>query len=58
MALYEYKCKSCDATVTIARTMTAKEETPLCSACQIPFSRVYSSVGVTFSGSGFYSTDK
>jgi len=58
MALYEYKCKSCDASVTIARGITEKEETPACGTCNILLNRVYSSVGVTFSGSGFYSTDK
>jgi putative FmdB family regulatory protein len=58
MALYEYKCKSCDSSVTVARSITEKEDVPLCGTCQIPFSRVYSSVGVTFNGGGFYSTDK
>jgi putative FmdB family regulatory protein len=58
MAQYEYKCKSCDASITIARGIADKEEVPICSSCQTPFSRVYSSVGVTFNGGGFYSTDK
>ena len=58
MAMYEYKCGSCDQTVTIARPMSAKEEIPLCVSCKSPLSRVYSSVGITFNGSGFYSTDK
>jgi putative FmdB family regulatory protein len=58
MAMYEYRCKSCDQSVTIARSMTEKENIPQCVGCKSPLSRVYSSVGVTFSGSGFYSTDK
>ena len=58
MAIYEYKCKSCDASVTISRGITENEEIPMCATCKSPFSRVYSSVGVTFNGGGFYSTDK
>lgn len=58
MALYEYKCKSCNASVTIARGIADKEETPTCAPCNLPFYRVYSSVGVSFKGSGFYSKDK
>ena len=58
MALYEYKCKTCDASVTIARGITDKEEVPMCATCNSLFTRVYSSIGVTFNGGGFYSTDK
>lgn len=58
MAIYEYKCKSCDASVTINRGIADKEEVPVCSACNLSFIRVYSSIGVTFNGGGFYSTDK
>jgi putative FmdB family regulatory protein len=58
MAMYEYKCKSCEQSVTIARSISSREDVPICVGCKSPLSRVYSSVGVTFSGSGFYSTDK
>jgi putative FmdB family regulatory protein len=58
MALYEYKCKSCDASVTVSRGIADKESIPDCKTCKKPLNRVYSSVGVTFNGSGFYSTDK
>lgn len=58
MAIYEYKCKSCDASETVSRGITEKEEIPSCRDCNLLLSRVYSSVGVTFNGSGFYSTDK
>jgi putative FmdB family regulatory protein len=58
MALYEYKCKSCAASVTVSRSITDKEEVPKCLACDIDYIRVYSSIGVTFNGSGFYSKDK
>jgi putative FmdB family regulatory protein len=58
MAIYEYACKSCNASVTIARSISDKEVVPACSTCATLLSRVYSPVGVAFSGSGFYSTDK
>jgi putative FmdB family regulatory protein len=58
MALYEYKCKSCNALETVIRGITDKENIINCKACNIPLIRVYSRVGVTFNGSGFYTTDK
>lgn len=58
MAIYDYKCKSCGASVSIARGIADKEEVPICSACKIPYNRVYSNIGVAFKGGGFYSTDK
>lgn len=58
MALYDYTCKDCNSSVTISRGISEKEDIPFCSACNKPFSRVYSSIAVAFNGSGFYSTDK
>jgi len=58
MAIYEYTCKSCNDSVTITRGISEKEEVPQCVSCKTSFSRVYSSIGVTFNGGGFYSTDK
>lgn len=58
MAIYEYKCKSCDASITITRGIADKEEIPQCKICKTPLNRVYSSLGVAFKGNGFYSTDK
>lgn len=58
LAIYEYKCKSCEATVTIARSISEEEKIPMCSTCKTDYTRVYSNVGVTFNGGGFYSTDK
>lgn len=57
MALYEYKCKSCNASETVSRGIADKEIIPSCKTCNISLTRVYSSVGVTFNGGGFYSTD-
>ena len=58
MATYEYICKECNQTINISRGINDKEEIPKCLACNIDYTRVYSNVGVTFNGSGFYSTDK
>ncbi len=58
MALYEYKCRSCNASETVVRGITDKEVSINCKACNIPLNRVYSSIGVSFKGSGFYSKDK
>lgn len=58
MAVYEYKCKSCNASETISRGIADKEIVPNCGTCNVPLNRVYSSIGVTFNGSGFYSTEK
>lgn len=58
MATYEYKCKDCGQSIAITRSISDEETIPECSSCNLPLSRVYSSVGVTFNGGGFYSTDK
>lgn len=58
MPLYDYKCSSCDASMTVSRGISEKEEVPTCATCNLLFIRVYSSVGVSFKGTGFYSKDK
>lgn len=58
MALYEYTCKQCSINVIISRGINDPEENTKCDNCNIDLTRVYSSIGVTFNGGGFYSTDK
>lgn len=59
MALYEYKCPKCKEITTISRSITEPETNPECWTCKVLLQRVYSSnMGVSFKGSGFYSTDK
>jgi len=58
MPLYDYKCPNCGTLSTVSRSISEKETNPECGTCHIALNRVYSSVGVTFNGSGFYSTDK
>jgi putative FmdB family regulatory protein len=54
---YEYRCESCKSSQFISRGILEKEIVPKCSGCNLLLIRVYSPVGVTFSGGGFYSTD-
>ena len=58
MAYYDYKCQDCDNTVTVSRGMTEDDPGYTCNTCNSTLTRVYSNVGVSFKGSGFYSTDK
>ena len=58
MAYYDYKCQNCNNTITVSRRMTEDDPGYTCDACNIALTRVYSKVGVSFKGSGFYSTDK
>jgi putative FmdB family regulatory protein len=60
MALYDYTCLECSQTKTITRPISENEPPGgySCSTCNSVLTRVYSNVGVSFKGSGFYSTDK
>lgn len=58
MPTYDYKCKDCDTTKTVSRSFSDSDPGYKCDACNSELIRVYSNVGVTFKGSGFYSTDK
>ena len=58
MAFYEYRCSECKNETTVSRGMAEEDPGYTCKTCNIPLNRVYSKVGVSFKGSGFYSTDK
>ena len=58
MPIYEYKCKSCDTKININKSVSDLDKEETCKTCNSILNRVYSSIGVTFNGSGFYSTDK
>lgn len=60
MALYDYACSECGQTKVITRPISENEPPDgySCETCNLPLNRVYSSIGVSFKGSGFYSTDK
>lgn len=58
MPIYEYKCKACNIKTNINKSVSDLDKKELCKTCNAVLNRVYSSIGVTFNGSGFYSTDK
>jgi putative FmdB family regulatory protein len=57
MPSYEYTCDECNIGYTKIRGI--KEEDPgyNCDTCNTSLVRVYSNIGITFNGSGFYKTD-
>ena len=58
MPIYTYKCKACETPYQKVRGITESEPEYTCESCDKPLSRVYSSIGITFNGGGFYSSDK
>ena len=58
MAIYEYTCRVCGESEQFVRSITDPARVYMCKTCNVALKRVYSNVGVTFNGNGFYSTDK
>ena len=56
MPIYEYKCRKCDK---VFEEFQSIHDKPLkyCSVCKGRLQKVFSSIGISFKGSGFYSTD-
>jgi putative FmdB family regulatory protein len=57
MPIYEYECSGCKTKESFARSISAEDPGYECQACNLPLTRVYYPIGVTFNGGGFYSTD-
>jgi putative FmdB family regulatory protein len=55
MPKYDYRCRECG---DFEYSHPINESISECPFCQSEVSRIYSAVGVSFKGSGFYSTDK
>jgi len=53
---YSYRCTECDSAFDIVQAFTDDTLT-VCPTCGGKLRKVFSPVGVTFSGSGFYRTD-
>jgi putative FmdB family regulatory protein len=53
---YSYRCTECATAFDIQQTFTDDSLTE-CPACQGRLRKLFSAVGVTFSGSGFYRND-
>jgi putative FmdB family regulatory protein len=59
MAVYEYKCKDCQTLLVHTSPMEKGPVLAQCSACSGEnIERIFSPVGISFKGTGFYSTDK
>ena len=56
MPTYSYRCTSCDHAFDIHQSFSDDSLTE-CPSCGGALRKVFSPVGVTFSGSGFYRTD-
>ena len=57
MAIYQYQCTDCNEHTEVVRSIREGAPDLLCKTCNSKLKRVYSNVGVTFNGSGFYKTD-
>ena len=56
MPTYSYRCTECDNAFDIHQAFT-EDSLTVCPACGGVLRKVFSAVGVTFNGSGFYRTD-
>jgi putative FmdB family regulatory protein len=56
MPTYSYVCKKCEHAFEVQQSITAADLTE-CPKCKGEIRKVYSNVGVTFKGSGFYIND-
>ena len=56
MPTYSYRCTQCETAFDIHQAFTDASLTE-CPSCAGRLRKVFSSIGVTFNGSGFYRTD-
>ncbi len=56
MPTYSYRCTECSTAFDIQQAFTDDSLTE-CPSCEGRLRKVFSSIGVTFNGSGFYRTD-
>ena len=56
MPTYSYRCTACANAFDIQQSFTDDTLTE-CPSCQGPLRKIFSAVGVTFNGSGFYRND-
>ena len=56
MPTYSYRCRDCDVEFDIQQAFSDDPLTT-CPECQGSLRKLFSPVGVTFQGSGFYRTD-
>ena len=56
MPTYEYACKSCGEHLEVVQSFK-DEPLTTCPSCAGELRKVFSPIGITFKGSGFYKTD-
>jgi putative FmdB family regulatory protein len=56
MPTYSYRCTACDHAFDIQQAFS-DESLSTCPECGQALRKVFSAIGVTFQGSGFYRTD-
>jgi len=53
MATYQYKCETCEQTVSQVVSINEESNTPKCLECDKDMLRVFSAPSLTFKGSGW-----
>lgn len=56
MPVYDYRCTECEHTFEIKQSIHDDTLTE-CPSCEGALSKVFSSIGMSFNGSGFYRND-
>lgn len=56
MPTYQYRCRDCGEDLEVVQSFTDDALTT-CPACEGSLKKVFSAVGISFKGSGFYKTD-
>ena len=56
MPTYQYRCRECGEDLEVQQSFTDDPLTT-CPTCDGPLRKVFSAVGISFKGSGFYKTD-
>ena len=56
MPTYQYKCRDCGEDLEVVQSFS-DESLTVCPACSGSLRKVFSAVGISFKGSGFYKTD-
>ena len=60
MPIYEFECTNdlCEANLRYEKELKINEPHDVeCGFCHEPMRKIYSSFGISFKGTGFYSTD-
>lgn len=56
MPTYQYRCRDCGEDLEVVQSFTDDALTT-CPTCEGSLKKVFSAVGISFKGSGFYKTD-